>query len=200
MFQKVANHFRYFRGAYLALAATVLTVAGLASFQPDEPFYNDDSAWLKASVLEAPKPNPYTNGEFVIDVVKRLKKADCFEALCADMKGGTLEERARCELEKRGVFDKPANYKWYDKELNRAEAIKTIVSTFELPMNDGATQPFKDVKAKTWYAPYVAAAVEGKLIKDNRTHEFKPEDAAKSAWARQIVKKADIKQMCAEQG
>ena len=198
MFQKVANHFRYFRGAYLALAATVLTVAGLASFQPDEPFYNDDSAWLKASVLEAPKPNLYTNGEFVIDVVSRLKKAKCYKTMCADMKGGTTDEKARCELEKRGVFDKPTDYKWYDTEFNRAEAIKTIVKTFEVPMNEKMAQPFKDVKAKAWYAPYVAAAVEGKLIKDNFSHQLKPEELATPSWVKTILRKADIKQMCAE--
>jgi len=198
MFQKVVNHFRYFRGAYLALAATVLTVVGLASFQPDEPFYNDDSAWLKASVLETSKPNPYTNGEFVIDVVKRLKKASCFEEMCADMKGGTADEKARCELEKRGAFEKPTDYKWYDAEFNRAGAIKTIVKTFEIPMNENAKQPFKDVKAKAWYAPYVAAAVEDKLIKDNWNHQFKPDGLATPSWVKQVLKKADLKQLCAK--
>jgi hypothetical protein len=198
MFQKVADHFRYFRGVYLALVATLLMMVGLASFEPNKPFYGGDSSWLMASVLGAQKPNPYTNGEFVIDVVKRLKKASCFEELCADMKGGMPDEQARCELEKRGVFDKPTNYKWYDQEFNRAEAIKTIVGAFDVPMNEGATQPFKDVKAKMWYAPYVAAAVDGKLIKDNWNHQFKPDDLAASSWAKTTLRKVNLKQMCAQ--
>ncbi len=198
MLKKIANHFRYFRGAYLAFAATVMTVAGLASYQPDEPFYNDDSAWLMASVLQTPKPNPYTHGEFVVDVVKQLKRSSCFKSLCADMKGGTPEEKARCELEKRDVFDKPTNYKWYDEEFNRAEAIKIIVKSFKLPVVENAKQPFTDVEADAWYAPYVAAAVKAKLIKDSRTHKLLPDETAKLTWTRVALRKTNLKQLCTE--
>ena len=198
MFQKVADHFRYFRGVYLALVATLLTLVGLASFEPDKPFYAGENSWLMASVLEAPKPNPYTRGEFVVDVVKRLKKAPCFEELCADMKGGTPDEKARCELEKRGVFAKPTNYKWFDEEFNRAEAIKIIVQSFDVSMNEKAAQPFKDVKTKAWYAPYVAAAVNEKLINDNWNHQFKPDGLAATSWVKTVLRKTNLKQLCAQ--
>ena len=198
MLKKIVRHFYQFRPAYLVMGAFLMTVAGLASYEKGADFYAGNPRWLLASALETPKPNPYTHGEFIVDVVKRLKKADCFEALCTDMKRGSAEEKARCELEKRDVFDKPTNYQWFDQELNRAEAIKTIVEAFQVPLNESAKQPFKDVKANTWYASHVAAAVEDGLIKDNRTHQFKPEDLAKPTWAKQVLRKADLKQLCAE--
>lgn len=197
MFKKIAEHLEHFKMVFLISGSLLLLVAGLSSYNQDESFYSGSPKWLMASVLAAPKPTPlYTRGEFVIDVVNRMKKGKCFKDLCADMKGGMPDEKARCNLEKRNVYDKLAGYTWYDETLTRAEAIKVLVLAFNVPVDPGASQPFKDVPAKAWFKPFVAAAVKDGLIKDNATHKLKPNDNTTSAWTKQVLRKADVKAMC----
>lgn len=196
MFKKIAEHFHHFKMVLLIFGSLLLLVAGLSSYKQDESFYSGSPKWLMASVL-APKEAPaYTRGKFVIDVVNRMKKGQCFEDLCADMKGGMPEEKARCNLEKRKVYDTLAGYKWYNETLTRAEAIKVMVLAFNVPVEPTAKQPFKDVPAKAWFKPYVAAALQDGLMRDNATHKFKPNDETKGAWVKQILRKTDLKAMC----
>ncbi len=197
MYQQVVDHFRHFRAAYLVVAATLMTMAGLASYDKGVEFYAGNPRWLMASALAAPKADSYTRGEFMVDTLKQLNKAKCFQAQCADMKGGMPEERARCELEKLGVFNKAPGYKWYDQEFGRAEAIKVLTLAFKIPMVENAKQPFKDVPNDSWYAPFVAAAYKGKLIANNVKHLFQPDTIANQKWVAQVLRKTNLKQFCA---
>jgi hypothetical protein len=200
MFQKIVDHFSRFRAVYLVLAATLMTMAGLASYQKGLDFYAGNSRWLLASTLGAPRADAYTHGEFVIDVLSRLKKTTCFQAQCADMKGGMPDEVARCELEKLGVFDNPPGYDWYNQEFGRAEALKIVVKSLKVPVLDNAKQPFKDVPNDSWFAPYLAAAYKGHLISNNVKHLFQPDTLATQKWVAQVLRKTNLKQFCVAGG
>jgi hypothetical protein len=198
MFQKIKDHFRHFRAAYLVVSATLLTMAGLASYDKGVDFYAGNPRWLMASVLASQKADIYTRGEFMVDTLKQIQKSKCFVSQCADMKGGMPEEKARCELEKLGVFDKAPGYKWYDQGFGRAEATKVIVKSLKVPATK-AKHPFKDVPKDSWYAPFVASAYKGKLIANNVKRLFQPELAATQKWTAQMLRKTNLKQFCATQ-
>jgi len=62
-----------------------------------------------------------------------------------------------------------------DKTINRAEALKTILTAAETEMPETTTERFSDVPADIWFAPYVNySAGEGIVSGDDTTGLFSP--------------------------
>ncbi|GAF67268.1 unnamed protein product, partial [marine sediment metagenome] len=68
-----------------------------------------------------------TNSEFVTKVFDHMKNTQCEVNLCHEMSDHRPEEVARCNLQKRWVFDPPMpGYDWYEATVNHAEAIQML--------------------------------------------------------------------------
>lgn len=195
MLKRLRKHLKKYKSSYFMGMAIFIVLVGLGSYQPHQAFYSEDGNWLKASALESQKESPYTQSDFVLGVVGRMQKSTCYQDLCADMKGGTPAEKARCNLEKREVYDSKASYKWYSETPTRAEALKVIVKAFGVKMADKVKIPYRDVDAKSWYAPFVKAAYNAKLIKRG-TGLLKPDTAVTKIWLSPILSRTKLDRLC----
>lgn len=202
MSKLILKHFEKHADAYMAGMLIAMLMAG-ATFS----FNALNRILLKVSVSESVRaeeiaavdrqtPQRLAHADMVIKVYERLKSADCFKELCAEMNGERPEEKARCNLEKAGVFKKPAGYKWFESAASRSEAIKVMVEAFRIPMKKGQTEPFSDVNKGDWFAPYVAAAYKAGLIKDSAGRFFRPGAPAFHAWTDGVLSRTKPEMAC----
>jgi len=62
-----------------------------------------------------------------------------------------------------------------DQQVNRAEALKTILLGLEISVKDAAgTISLKDINPDSWYAPYVIAAIQRGIIQGYSDGTFRP--------------------------
>lgn len=63
-----------------------------------------------------------------------------------------------------------------DKTINRAEALKTIITAAELELTESTDQRFSDVPSDIWFAPFVNYAAGKNIVRgDDATGLFSPE-------------------------
>ena len=81
-----------------------------------------------------------------------------------------------------------------DKTINRAEALKTILTAAELEMPESTTNRFSDVPDGIWFAPYVNySASEGIVKGDDTTGLFSPgRNVNKAEYLKMLMLSFDV--------
>lgn len=74
-----------------------------------------------------------------------------------------------------------------ERALTRAEFVKMVVKAFNLPTAK-ATHTFDDVKAESWYAPYVATLFQTGIVRGRTSHTFDPTGLIKAGEMDLIIK------------
>ncbi|RJE85078.1 DUF1533 domain-containing protein [Paenibacillus sp. 1011MAR3C5] len=61
-----------------------------------------------------------------------------------------------------------------DQSLTRAEMAKILVVAYQLPVEELAVNPFKDVSSTSWYAPYLASLIQNKITTGTSLTTYSP--------------------------
>lgn len=77
-----------------------------------------------------------------------------------------------------------------DKEINRAEAVKIIVSALEIPHGDDYLVLFGDVPDSEWFFEFVMGAYEAGIVSGDSNGKFRPEDPINLAESLKIIAEA----------
>ncbi len=156
----------------VTFAYTMPSGASALSSQRVGLFYDDTWHWVKGSVdtqsgtVTADVAQP---GQYVV-LVNTTKFNDIPSNYSASSQLDTLLGRGAVSGFPDGGFHPTA-------QVTRAQFVKMLVLALGLnvpaqPTNDG----FKDVPADSWYAPYVDAAVQAKLVEGVTAAKFAPGD------------------------
>ena len=95
------------------------------------------------------------------------------------------------QLASSGVVNGKNEYSFSpDEFITRAELTKIAVNAFGFNSADADQSPFRDVKADTWFAPYVQSAKENGLIQGYNQHYFRPNEVINRAEALKILLEA----------
>ncbi len=79
-----------------------------------------------------------------------------------------------------------------DEPINRAEFVKIVVNALQLPTDRATDVKFSDVHSDDWFAPYVSAAVQSRLIAGYGDGKFKPASPINAAEAAKIMANAYV--------
>ncbi|MFC6334353.1 S-layer homology domain-containing protein, partial [Paenibacillus septentrionalis] len=60
------------------------------------------------------------------------------------------------------------------QSLTRAEMAKILVVSYQLPIEDLTTNPFKDVPSSSWYAPYLTSLIQNKITTGTSLTTYSP--------------------------
>lgn len=154
---------------------------------PDYKYYDDIVALTELGIFTgnadgtfAPKTG-MNRAEFAT-LLKRLSglqpenwlayNLPCF----SDIEQGQWYTENVCFAEEQGWFQGYEDGSFgFSREINRAEAIKTVVEMLriQVPMNGFVS--YEDVEAGTWFAPYVVAAEQAGLLEEDM-QTFRPGD------------------------
>ncbi|WP_201452191.1 toxin Cry1Ac domain D-VI-related protein, partial [Paenibacillus sp. USDA918EY] len=64
-----------------------------------------------------------------------------------------------------------------DQSLTRAEMAKILVTAYQLPEEELAANPFKDVSSTSWYAPYLTSLIHNKITLGTSRTTYSPNNA-----------------------
>lgn len=64
-----------------------------------------------------------------------------------------------------------------DQSLTRAEMAKILVTAYQLPEEELAANPFKDVASTSWYAPYLTPLIHNKITLGTSPTTYSPNNA-----------------------
>lgn len=76
-----------------------------------------------------------------------------------------------------------------DKPITRAEFVKIVVNTYNIPMQDAESvvSSFKDVKESEWYAAYIQAAYDKGIVEGYTKNTFNPNKPITRAEAMKVI-------------
>lgn len=86
----------------------------------------------------------------------------------------------------------PDNTVKADGNVTRAEAVTMLVRLKAYALTEGE-EIFKDVKSNAWYAPFIKAAYENKLLEEKKGENFRPDEKITRAELAQLISHIDKK-------
>lgn len=75
-----------------------------------------------------------------------------------------------------------------EREINRVEALKIILETFDVPaINQENTLTFTDIDQTAWYFPYIEKAIQNNIVQGYEDNTFRPNATLNRAEALKII-------------
>lgn len=147
---------------------------GIISGYPDLSFKPDGTLnraeFMKIMSLTYDLLHPANN--FLL--VQEDYDTPCFR----DIPAGQWYTTYICYAKEQGIIEGYADgFFLPDKDISKVEALKIVLNTLEMPMEESATvNYFADTDLNAWYAIYIQTAYEINLIEESEGENYRPGD------------------------
>ncbi len=145
------------------------------------------------SPTPTPEPNPEPKPEPKPEAIPEIKTHEYMETFPVFAQADSMkvpDKLSESHIEYiSGYPDKTVRA---DGNVTRAEAVTMLVRLKAYPLTEGE-EIFKDVKANSWYAPFISAAYKNNILEEKKGDAFRPDEKITRAELAQLISHLDKK-------